>query len=173
MRHDNSLEMSSTRGSALQVVILLAAALGIFLNPVTAYAQAPAAAPVKVALIRRVLELTQAGDLAVRAMEAAIAAQRAARPQIPNEFWDELAARAHRETPQLVDMLVPIYDAQFTAAELKELIRFYQSPVGRHVSEMQPVIAVQGARAGQRWGAKLGAEVAQDLARRKIQMPPP
>ncbi len=131
-------------------------------------AQAPAD---KAALIRRLLALTKAADLAVTAMEASIPAQRAANPRIPKEFWDEFTARARRDMPRFIDMLVPVYDSHFSKPQLEQLLAFYESPLGRHLTKVQPEITVQSAQAGQKWGAELGAAVAQDLAKRGVKMP--
>lgn len=138
-----------------------------------AHAQTPAVAPARATLIRQILTLTRAAELTVTTMEAAIPAQRAANPRVPKEFWEEFAARARKEAPRFLDMLIPVYDAQFTTPQLEELVAFYQSPLGRHLVEVQPLLAVQSMQAGQQWGAQLGAQIAEDLARRGIEMPRP
>ena len=131
--------------------------------PLTAQqGQSPEAA--KIATTRRLLELTGAAQLSVRAMEVMVPAQRAANPQIPAAFWDAFMVRARRDVPQLVDSLAPIYAAHFTQAQLDELVRFYESPVGRHLTEVQPLITQESFEVGQRWGALIGRAVAESLA---------
>lgn len=125
----------------------------------------------RAALIRQLLALTKAGDLAVTAMETSIPAQRAANPGIPKEFWDEFGARARHDMPRFVELLVPVYEAHFNKSQLEQLVAFYQSPVGQHLVKVQPKITVLSMQAGQQWGAQLGAEVAQDLAKRGVKMP--
>jgi hypothetical protein len=98
-------------------------------------------------------------------MEAVIPGQRAAMPQVPAAFWDAFLAHARRDMPQLVDSLVPIYAAHFTRAELDQLVRFYESPIGRRLAEVQPLITQESMQAGQRWGARIGGEVGDSLAR--------
>lgn len=151
---------------------LALAGMLILTSPAAAQQKAPPVSPAKVALIRRILQLTNAGDLTLSAMEAAMPAQRAANPQIPAEFWTEFSARARRGVPQLLERLIPIYDANFSQAQLQQLVRFYESPLGRHLVSVQPVVTVQSIQAGQQWGAEIGEEVARDLQRRGIQTPP-
>jgi uncharacterized protein len=127
----------------------------------------------KVAIIRRILERTKAIDRVLSGIEAAIPAQRASNPQIPRVFWDELLARARGDTVRLVDLLARAYDSQFSVAELEQLAAFYDSPVGRHLIQAQPTILAQTAQAGQLWGARLSADVMQDLQRRGSQMQQP
>ncbi|HEY3279743.1 MAG TPA: DUF2059 domain-containing protein [Gemmatimonadales bacterium] len=149
--------------------VLTILALGLLAG--TAHAQA-AADPAKVALIQRLLDVTKSVELAVTAIETSLPAQRQANPQIPSEFWDEFAKRARQDIPRFVQLLIPIYDRQFTSAQLKELLAFYQTPLGQHFIKVQPTITVQSIQAGQQWGAQLGAEVAQDLQKRGVRVPP-
>ena len=145
--------------SRTSIALLLALALAA---PLSAQKNAAPDA-VKTAVIRRLLELTQSAQLSLRAMEVMVPAQRAANPQIPAAFWDAFLARARRDVHQLVDSLVPIYAAHFTQAELEELVRFYQSPMGRRLTQMQPLITQESIEVGQRWGAMIGREVADSL----------
>jgi hypothetical protein len=64
----------------------------------------------------------------------------------------------------LVDSLAPVYAARFSKAELDQLLAFYESPVGRHVAAEQPAIAQESQQLGLRWGARMGAAIAVDLA---------
>ncbi len=150
------------------VFIALLVGAGSFAVPGLARAQVPAD---KAALIRKLLDVTKAADLAVTAMEVSIPAQRAANPRIPKEFWDEFAARARRDMPRFIELLIPVYDAHFSKPQLEQLVAFYQSPLGQHLTKVQQEIAVQSAQAGQKWGAELGVAVGQDLAKRGVKMP--
>ncbi len=49
----------------------------------------------------------------------------------------------------LKDDLVRLYADTFSRAELEELARFYQTPVGKKTIEKLPELTVQGARLGQ------------------------
>jgi hypothetical protein len=127
--------------------------------------------PAKRALIQQLLTLTKAPELMVTSMEAGLPAQRAAMPQVPKEFWDEFMARARQDIPRFIEMVMPIWDAHFSKAQLEELVAFYRSPLGRHLASVQPAITQQSMQAGQRWGEQLGTEVAQTLSKRGIRMP--
>ena len=156
--------MYSARRIAL--VTLVALALG---TPAGAQQPAvPQPAPVDSATavtIRRLLELTGAAKLALQTMETMLPAQRAAMPQIPAAFWDAFLAHARRDILMLVDSLIPVYAAHFSRADLEALVQFYESPVGRRLSEVQPMITQESMQVGQRWGAALGREVGDSLAR--------
>ena len=124
----------------------------------------------KAVLIRRLLTVTRSAELAVTAMEATIPAQRVANPKIPKEFWDEFMARARKDMPRFIDMLVPVYDSHFSKEQLEQLVAFYESPLGKHLAKVQPEIAMQSSQIGQRWGAELGTAVGQDLQKRGVKV---
>jgi hypothetical protein len=129
--------------------------------------------PEKAAAIRQLLQLTEASELMVASIETSLPAQRAASPELPDIFWEEFAERLRQDVDHFIELLVPLYDRYLTLDEIRQLIDFYQSPLGRRLVEVQPQIAVESMLAGQEWGAGLAAEVVADLARRGIQIPPP
>ncbi|HYR99435.1 MAG TPA: DUF2059 domain-containing protein [Gemmatimonadales bacterium] len=143
----------------------LTLAATVLTAPVLAQQRPGPVDPAKATSIRHLLDLTGAARLALSGMEAMVPAQRAANPQIPAAFWDAFLSRARRGMPQLVDALVPIYASHFNQAELDQLVRFYESPLGKHLSEVQPLILQESMQAGQSWGAVIGREVGESLAR--------
>jgi hypothetical protein len=70
-----------------------------------------------------------------------------------------------RETPGLVEDIIPEYARSFSLAELQELLRFYESPIGRRLIAEQAGLTQRSMEIGQRWGTRLGTEVAQDLVK--------
>ena len=63
----------------------------------------------------------------------------------------------------LINALVPIYDRYFTESEIKDLIKFYESPVGKKMVLNQPLILKDSMTVGQNWGMKIGQEIVEDL----------
>ena len=61
----------------------------------------------------------------------------------------------------LLDQLVPVYHAHLSQAEVKELIAFYTSPIGRKFAAEQPQISREAYDVGVRWGKDLGPLVRQ------------
>jgi hypothetical protein len=115
------------------------------------------------AAARRLLTASGATKLVISSMEASIAAQRDANPQIPAAFWDAFMAHARRDTTRLIDMLVPIYASHLSQRDLEELVKFYQSPAGQRFIAAQPGIVQESTQAGQRWGEMLGRLVGDSL----------
>ena len=123
------------------------------------------------ATIRHLLALTGSARLAVQGIEAMIPAQRIANPRIPEVFWDAFLAHARRDTTHFVELLIPIYAAHLTRAELEDLVCFYETPLGRHLAEVLPLIYEESIGAGQGWGARIGRQVAESLAQSGVPFP--
>jgi uncharacterized protein len=141
--------------------ILFPAVLAVALLGAEANAQQAPSTPDKtrLATARRVLETSGAVDAMVAAIRANLPAQRQAMPQVPAEFWTRFEARIERDAPQLVDSIAVLYARTFTQTELEALVAFYASPVGRRFRAAQPTLVSESSAIGQRWGAKIGAEV--------------
>jgi hypothetical protein len=125
----------------------------------------------KLNLIRQILQQTGAVDQALVAMETAIPAQRAASPQVPPAFWSKFIGEARAGRRELEDKMILIFDRHFTAAELKELSAFYETPIGRRLVRAQPSIWRESAAAGAEWGKLLGERVTAKLEAEGIDVP--
>ena len=58
-----------------------------------------------------------------------------------------------------VDIYVPIYQKYFTLDELREIVAFYDSPVGRKLAAATPAMTREGMEKGQ----QLGMEIANEM----------
>lgn len=126
----------------------------------------------KAALIRELLARTQAADQAIAAMEAALPGQRQSNPRIPAVFWDRFIAEARARRGEFVDMIGVVYDRHFTSGEIRQLLDFYDTPLGRKLLATQPAIAQESIEAGQLWGQRVGAEIVAQLAAEGVVVSP-
>ena len=60
-------------------------------------------------------------------------------------------------------MIIPIYEKHFTHEELKQLIAFYESPIGKKLIKVQPQIMMESMAAGEEWGKKLVQKAMEKL----------
>jgi hypothetical protein len=76
---------------------------------------------------------------------------------------NEVAAKLQTElTPRTAELLndgARLYALRFTEQELKDVLAFYKSPVGRKVITQEPVILDQSAGNVNEWANKLADEV--------------
>lgn len=64
---------------------------------------------------------------------------------------------------ELVDASARIYASHFTEAELKQILAFYQSPLGRKVIQEEPKAVDESIANAGNWGNNLSGEVADKM----------
>lgn len=87
-------------------------------------------------------------------------------PKIPEVVRTETQAvlRAHiGGTEGLIERQVPIYQAHFTHAEIKQLLAFYSSPIGRKMVSDSNELMRDSIGVSQKWGHDLSAEIRQRI----------
>jgi len=127
--------------------------------------------PAKEADIRKLLDITGAKTIATQTMDAMLKNIKPAlvgslppgdyREKLIELFFEKFHAKAN---PQLlVDMVVPIYDKHLSHEEIKALIQFYETPLGKKTLSALPVIATESREAGEKWGAALGQDCMREV----------
>lgn len=150
--------------SVVRLTLTLAAvAAAVVPSPVRAQGPAPTDTA-KVRLIRQLIAKARLTDQAVQAIEQQIPAQRAANPRVPAAFWDRFLEQARARAGELEEGYVTLYDRHFTAAEIRELLAFYESPIGKRFLAEQPALMREGIALGQEWGSRIGADVGRTLS---------
>ena len=82
-------------------------------------------------------------------------------PLLSDVFWDVMKKKF--QTDEFISMYIPIYKKHFAHDEIKELIKFYESPIGRKMVEKMPAIMQESTAIGQQWGEKIGAEIVKEM----------
>ena len=131
-------------------------------------APAPAAAPAEPALdpsfdadIRSLIEVSGGAALGRQMFEGMMASMKGGMPNVPPTFWD--AATKEFDPNEFTDMLVPIYARYYTQDDIRQLIAFYQSPLGRKMVATNPMVVQDSMAAGQAWGQRLAERVIKKL----------
>jgi hypothetical protein len=88
-------------------------------------------------------------------------------PDAPAGYWDELQQEFLRTSiDDLVLMLVPVYQKHMTIEDLRGLVEFYETPLGKKFITSTPAIMEESMQVGQAWGMKLGQELSKRLEER-------
>ena len=111
--------------------------------------------------IRKLLVATGAGKLGVQVMQQMFDSVRMQNPSIPAEYFDQIMKEV--DPNELIEITIPSYDNHLTHEEIKELLKFYESPVGKKLVEKQPLIMRDAMVAGQAWGMDLDRRIQQKL----------
>ena len=59
--------------------------------------------------------------------------------------------------------LVPVYQKYMTLSDLNEMIKFYESPVGKKFAKSNPLITQESMKIGQEWGMKIAQDFKNKL----------
>ena len=86
---------------------------------------------------------------------------------VPDEYWDEFTKEAEASYKELEAQIGEVYKKHFTSAEIKQLIAFYESPIGMKLVSQQPQIQAESYQLGSEWGRKLGEKVVKKMQEKK------
>lgn len=114
--------------------------------------------------ISRLLELTGSNKLGAQIVNKLLQDFRGSFIEVPASFWEN--AKKDIDTNGLEALIVPIYDKYYSHDEIKELIRFYESPVGQKMVRTMPQVLNESMDAGRKWGEEIGRKVLEKLNKR-------
>jgi len=85
-------------------------------------------------------------------------------PNVPASFWNEFSIEMNKVAiDQLVDFVLPVYQKHLTETDIKGMIAFYKTPLGKKFAEKTPAITQESMAAGQVWGKSIGENVIKKL----------
>jgi hypothetical protein len=95
-------------------------------------------------------------------------------PKMSKEVEEIISSVIHdlalEKAPDLFRMAEPLYDKYYTHSEIRELIKFFDSPIGRKYNAVLQPMMNDLVPIAQKWGQELGPiavkEVARELKRR-------
>ena len=100
--------------------------------------------------VAKMLEMTHTMDAMKQIFPQMTAMLKQQLPQAPDEFWKELDASMNG-----------MYDKYLTLDDLKEIIKFYETPVGKKLSEMNPKATAEILPIAQQIGMQTMQELMQ------------
>ena len=135
----------------------------VFTSPVNAESLTEA----KKTDIKKLLDMTGALDVGQQMSRAIVSqmtnALKSARPDIPENIYDIIAEEVNKIIEEalvqeggFVDMMLPVYHAYYSHADIKGLIAFYQTELGRKLITTMPALTRDSMAIGQMWGQSLG-----------------
>jgi len=99
--------------------------------------------------------------LGVQVAQNMIALYQKTYTKVEPQFWEDFAKEIKAE--DLVNLIIPIYDAHYTIEDINAMIDFYQTPVGKKMIQNMPQISQESMQAGQVWGKEIGEKVMRKL----------
>ena len=133
--------------------------------------------PAKREDIKRLLQATGSMQIA-RTMSQAVVGQmsetiKKARPDIPPQMFDVMSEEVNKTIAEemtakggFVDLMVVLYNKYYTHEDIKGLLAFFESPLGKKAGSLAPVMSREGLVIGQRWGQSLAPKIEQRVKAR-------
>ena len=82
---------------------------------------------------------------------------------VPPEAWEAIRGSISSETDEIIDLLVPVVDKYFTHDDIRELIKFYESPIGKKLNDVTPQMMPELYEIGSNWGESLAEDILNKL----------
>lgn len=84
--------------------------------------------------------------------------------EVPSDIWTEMEKEMLKSSmPELVDLLIPVYNKHLSLEDIEGVIKFYESPLGKKFADKSPLITQESMQVGQKWGEKLAMNVMKRL----------
>jgi len=126
----------------------------------------------KKADIERLMQMTGATRIGMQIASAMVAqmtqAVKKSRPDISPQAMTvmqktvmEVMQEKVADRQGLLGQIVELYHKHFSHDDIKGLIAFYESDLGRKTVKEMPKLAGESIRIGRQWGARLGPEIEQ------------
>ncbi len=124
--------------------------------------------PDKAALIRQMIESVDSEQLRTTLLDTTFRHHLALlrmNPIYPPGYVDELGKRVKQLVTgmDLVQLVTPIYAEHFSTDELKQILAFRTSAVGRKLQAIQPEMMTEVVRQSTEWEQKMGPELTKQI----------
>lgn len=117
----------------------------------------------KQADIRQLFDLMYGNQLVETIIVAMTEAMQLDAGPMKTEVLDSLRVLMLENADVLRDSVVGIYDRMYTAQEIKEMVKVYQSPIGKRMVETQAELFQQSMAVGRSWGQSQSEEIKKRL----------
>ncbi|MTJ50587.1 DUF2059 domain-containing protein [Dolichospermum sp. UHCC 0259] len=117
--------------------------------------------PEKINNIKKLLDITGSKNLSRKIITQLINSFKSEYPQVPAKFWDAFIDEIKPE--EMVDEYIPIYSKYFTNEEIKGIITFYETPLGKKTLSVIPQISQESTTIGIKYGRQAAERVLEKL----------
>jgi hypothetical protein len=100
--------------------------------------------------IRELLVISNAAKLGDQMVDQLFSTYEKIIPDVPSELWKKV--RSEMRTADFTELVVPVYAKHFNRNDIKGMITFYKSPVGKKLLENQGAIMRESMAIGMAWG---------------------
>jgi len=117
----------------------------------------------KEADIRRLLDLVQPRERINQQMRELVPAMKRIAPHVPEKTIVDVIAELNFDSEMVQRIYVPLYDWHYTGDEIKQLLKFYETPIGERMLRSSTIIEVQAMSRGVSIGQELMKRIEERL----------
>jgi hypothetical protein len=111
----------------------------------------------KSADIRSLMEISGELEILREGMAIFLDRMQSGEANLPDAYYSEF--KSALATDELPNLLVKVYDHHFTHEQIRGLIEFYGTPLGKAMIEKMPLIQADALAVGQHWAAETSQEI--------------
>lgn len=111
--------------------------------------------------ILRLLSLNGTTAFGSKVFDEQINAIKSTYPELSEDFWKKIMKEVSPLNMSI--KAIPAYDKRYSAAEVKELIKFFESPIGRKYASNGGDINAEVMSAWKNWGAEFAKTIGERL----------
>ncbi len=119
--------------------------------------------------IQELLVVTNAVNIGDQMLDQIFGAYEKLIPNVPPEIWQK--TRNEFRTSDFIGLIVPIYARHFNRKDIRGLISFYKSPIGKKFIDNQGAIVKESMAIGMAWGQEVSKKIASDLKSKGYKVP--
>jgi len=119
--------------------------------------------------IQELLIATNAVNLGDQMLDQIFGAYEKMIPDVPAEIWQK--TRKEFRTSDFIGRVVPIYSKHFNRKDIRGIISFYKSPIGKKLIDNQGAILKESMAIGMAWGQEVSKKIASDLKSKGYKVP--
>lgn len=115
--------------------------------------------------IKKLMDVTAAGDIGIQVMNQTIQRLKTVMPGGSEAFWAEFQKQVNAN--ELVALIIPIYEKHFSEEDIDNVTKFFESPTGKKFISEMPQIMQEAMAAGEKWGEKIANQAKLQLEKQK------
>ena len=123
--------------------------------------------------VKRLVAATGVVERELSTTEPLLARMKQEMPNVPDKVWKDVEAEFRKvfTREMIIEMYAPIYSRHFQPDEVRRLLVFYNSPVGKKLVAETPLIEMEAFLDGVRRGVNFGEKIRQMLKARGYDTP--
>ena len=84
---------------------------------------------------------------------------------VSSSTWVAVREKIIDDLDSVLKLYIPVIDKYYTSEDVKELIKFYESPIGKKMNSVTPLMNEDLFIIGTNWGEKLAEDIMNELIR--------